>query len=86
MEEFKFVMKCFVFTVVLVVLMQVRVGGHSIEAYTFHWLRKSAVSQYVQSAAAGGVMALRNLGGTLKGSVNNAIAGYNEGSAEQASR
>ena len=56
MEELKFVLKCFLFTALLVVLMQVKVGGASIEAYSFHWLRKSTVSQYIQSVAAGGAM------------------------------
>jgi hypothetical protein len=85
-EEFKFVLKCLIFTAVLVVLMQVKVGRYSIEAYSFHWLRKSTVSQYVQGAAAGGAMALRNLMGTAKDGVSNAVAGFNEGSAEKAIR
>lgn len=86
MEDLKFVLKCFAFTAVLVILMQVRVSGHSIEAYTFHWLRKSTVSQYIQGAAAGGAMALRNLGSSVKSSVTQAANGFNEGSSERAIR
>lgn len=86
MEELKFVVKCFVFTMLLVVLMQVKVGGYSIEAYSFHWLRKSTVSQYIQSAAAGGAMALRNLGRSVKDGVVSTVDGYQEGAHEKAIR
>jgi hypothetical protein len=86
MEELKFVAKCFVFTMLLIVLMQVKVGGYSIEAHSFHWLRKSTVSQYIQSAAAGGAMALRNLGGAVKDGVASSVDGFKEGSAEKAVR
>ncbi|KYG66826.1 hypothetical protein AZI86_07255 [Bdellovibrio bacteriovorus] len=86
MEELKFVVKCFVFTMLLVVLMQVKVGGYSIEAHSFHWLRKSTISQYIQSAAAGGAMALRNLGRTVKDGVASTVDGYQEGAHEKAIR
>ena len=86
MEELKFVVKCLVFTMLLVVLMQVKVGGYSIEAHSFHWLRKSTVSQYIQSAAAGGAMALRNLGRTVKDGVANTVDGFQEGAHEKAIR
>lgn len=86
MEELKFVVKCFVFTALLIVVMQVRVGGYSIEAHSFHWLRKSTVSQYIQSAAAGGAMALRNLGRSVKDGVASTVDGYNEGAHEKAIR
>lgn len=86
MEELKFVVKCLVFTMLFVVLMQVKVGRTSIENYSFHWLRTSTVSQYIQSAAAGGAMALRNLGVSLKNAVNNTVNGYQEGSHQKAVR
>ncbi|MGZ3794011.1 MAG: hypothetical protein ACXVCP_16780 [Bdellovibrio sp.] len=86
MEELKFVIKCLFFTMLLVVLMQVKVGTSSIEAYSFRWLRQSTVSQYVQSAAAGGAMALRNLGRSLKDGVTNTVSGFKEGAHEKAVR
>lgn len=86
MEELKFVLKCFLFTALLVVLMQVKVGGASIEAYSFHWLRKSTVSQYIQSVAAGGAMAIRNLGGKVKEGVVSTVDGFQEGASEKAVR
>lgn len=86
MEELKFVVRCLVFTMLMVVIMQVKVGGYSIEAHSFHWLRKSTISQYIQSAAAGGAMALRNLGRTVKDGVASTIDGYQEGAHEKAIR
>ena len=86
MEELKFVLKCFLFTALLVVLMQVKVGGASIAAYSFHWLRKSTVSQYIQSVAAGGAMAIRNLGGKVKEGVASTVDGFQEGASEKAIR
>ncbi len=86
MEELKFVFKCFLFTSLMIVLMQVKVGGSSIESYTFRWLRTSSTSQFIQSAAAGGAMALRNLGVGLKDGVASTVDGFNEGAHEKAIR
>jgi len=86
MDELKFVLKCFAFTAILVVLMQVKVKGYSVEAYSFHWLRTSTVSQYIQSVAAGGAMALRNLGHSVKEGIASTVDGFNEGSSEKAIR
>ncbi len=86
MEELKFVLKCFCFTALLIVLMQVKVGGASIETHSFRWLQRSTVSQYIQSAAAGGAMALRNLGQTLKDGVASTVDGFQEGAHEKAIR
>ena len=86
MEELKFVIKCLCFTMLLVVLMQVKVAGASIESHSFQWLRTSTVSQYIQSAAAGGAMALRSFGKTLKDGVASTADGFNEGAHEKAVR
>ena len=86
MEEFKFVLKTIFFTMILIVLMQVKVGGASIEAYSFHWLRTSPVSQWVQSAAAGGAMALRNLTSHVKDGVASTVDGFRDGASTKAIR
>lgn len=86
MEELKFVLKCFCFTALLIVLMQVKVGGASIENHSFRWLQSSTVSQYIQSVAAGGAMALRSLGGSLKDGVAHTVDGFQEGAHEKAIR
>ncbi len=86
MEELKFVIKSLVFTMLLVIVMQVRVGQATIESHTFKWLRQSTVSQYIQSAAAGGAMGLRRLGISLKQSVSSTWSGMQEGAHEKAVR
>lgn len=86
MEELKFVLKCFAATSLLIVLMQVKVGGNSIESYSFRWLQHSTASQYIQSVAAGGVMAIRNLGFSLKKGVASTVDGFQEGAHEKAIR
>lgn len=86
MEELKFVLKTLAFTMVLIVLAQVKVGGATIESYTFRFLQKSTVSQYIQSAAAGGAMALKNLTVHVKDGVVSTVDGFQEGSHEKAVR
>lgn len=86
MEALKFVIKCFVFTMLMIVLMQVKVGNQSIESYSYRWLQSSTVSQYIQSAAAGGAMGLRNLARSLKDGVKNTVDGFQEGAHEKAIR
>lgn len=86
MEELKFVVKCLFFTMLVVVLMQVKVGTASIETHSFRWLQRSTASQYIQSAAAGGAMALRNLGKSLKAGFSSTVNGFEEGAHEKAVR
>ncbi len=84
MEELRFVVKCLMFTMLMVVLMQVKMGGATIEARAFSWLRTSSVSQYIQAAAAGGAMALRSLGSTVKEGISNTVDGFEQGAHEKA--
>lgn len=84
MEELKFVLKCFLFTALLVVLMQIKVGGSSVENHSFRWLQKSGVSQYVQSVAAGGAMALRRGFTATKNMVTSMTDGFHQGSEARA--
>ncbi len=86
MEELKFVLKTFAFTCLLIVLMQVKVGGASIESHSFRWLQHSTVSQWIQSAAAGGAMAIKNLSGHVKDGVVSTVDGFQEGAHEKAVR
>lgn len=86
MSEAIFVLKCLVFTAILVVFMQLKVGGATIEKRAYGWLQHSTVSQYVQSVAAGGVMALRNLGSSVKSAASTTASSFNEGAIEQAHR
>jgi len=84
MDALKFVLKCFFFTALLVVLMQIKVGGNTVENHSFRWLQKSGVSQYIQSVAAGGAMALRQGFTSTKHMVTNMVDGFHQGSEEKA--
>lgn len=86
MEELKFVLKSLFFTAAIVVLMQVKIGGDSIENQSFHWLQKSGVSQYIQSVAAGGAMALRQGFSSTKHMISNMADGFHQGSESKAIR
>ena len=86
MEELTFVVKSLVLTMILVMAMQIHVGSSTIESHTFRWLRHSTTSQYIQSAAAGGAMALRRLGGSVQESASSTWEGFQEGAHEKAAR
>lgn len=61
MTELMFTLKTLFFSIVLVTLMQIRVAGTTIEARAEDWLETSKVAHFVQGAAAGGVIAVRDL-------------------------
>ncbi len=86
MTEFVFAMKCLLSTITIVVMMQLKISGISVEDRAFHWFRKSQVSLYVQSVAAGGVAATKNLVVSVKDGIAGTFDSYKEGAAEQAGR
>jgi hypothetical protein len=86
MSELMFVIKSLVITAVLLVLMQVKIGHHSIEAYSEYYLTRSSASVYVQSVAAGGALALKNLAMSLKSAVTGTVDSYRQGSSAQAGK
>lgn len=59
MDEFKFVMKCFLFACLLVTLSQMQTEGVTIESKVEVFLLDSKPAQFMQSAAAGGVKAIK---------------------------
>lgn len=86
MSELFFVVKSLFLTVILVVAMQVKVGEASLEQYSQHWLQKSSVSIYIQSVAAGGALALKNLFFNVKSSVTGTVESYRQGAKAQAGK
>lgn len=86
MSEFIFVVKSLILTVLLVVFMQVKVGNSSLEGYSQAWLQRSSVSIYIQSVAAGGALALKNLFFSVKNGVTGTVDSYRQGSKDQAGR
>ena len=68
MSELLFTLKTFVFAAILVALMQIRVSGQTIESKAEQWLETSKVAHYLQSSAAGGVLAVKDLYRSVVGS------------------
>jgi hypothetical protein len=86
MSELMFVIKSLVITAVLTMFMQVRVGNSSLEQQSQWFLQRSPASVYVQSVAAGGALALRNLFTSVKNGVTGSVDSYRQGSKAQAGR
>lgn len=84
MSELLFVIKSFVFTMAIIVLMQVKVGNASIERHSQWFLQKSEASLYVQSVAAGGALALKNLFFSVKSGVMDTADSFRQGSRSRA--
>jgi len=57
MSDVMFVIKCLVVTLVIVVLLQIRVGQRTLEGHTMAWLHHSSVTQHLQDVAEGAVKA-----------------------------
>lgn len=61
MTEFNFALKTFAAAALILTLMQIRVSGSSVERHMEGWLENSKVAHFVQGAAAGGVLAAKDL-------------------------
>lgn len=59
MEEFKFVLKCFLISCVVVVFSQTRISGETLENKAFVFLQHSDTAQWVRDAADGGIKFIR---------------------------
>lgn len=54
MSELIFVIKCFIYTILITLLMQVKISGVSVEARLNRLLTDSRVTAYLQDASDGG--------------------------------
>ena len=61
MDELKFVLRCFLFSCLLLMLSQVKADGVTYEARVQTFLVNSEVAFFVQDAAAGGVKAIKKV-------------------------
>ena len=61
MGDLFFVLKTFIGTFLLVVLLQVKVGQETIEYHVMNWIHDSPMTEPIQEAARGGVVAFREL-------------------------
>jgi hypothetical protein len=60
MDEFKFVLRCLVFTAALMFISQYKINHETLEAKAQHFLVDSPTAQNLRDVAAGGVMFIQN--------------------------
>ena len=73
MDEFKFVLRCFVFACLLLMFSQVKTDGVTYEARIQNFLMNSEVAFFMQDAAAGGVKAIKKALLTSKAVISDKI-------------
>jgi hypothetical protein len=83
MEEFKYGLKILAASFAIVLAMQIKVSGGTVEEHTENWLRTSSAPMYLQKVADGAALAIRNAVHSISNYTNHAL-GANEG--QRASR
>lgn len=83
MSELFFVLKVLVITAAMTTLMQVRMAGHTIEEHAYHAFTRSPAAVWIQSVAAGGALAVVNVGKSVKNGIAGTVDGFQEGAREQ---
>lgn len=83
MSEFFYVLKVFILTAAVTMLLQMRVGGSTLEARTDRFLTRSDVALWLQSAASGGAQGLTNLSRRVKDTITSKSDSFNEEAREQ---
>ncbi|AZZ35363.1 hypothetical protein CIK05_00605 [Bdellovibrio sp. qaytius] len=73
MEEFKFVLKCFLISCVIVIFSQTRISGETLENKAFVFLQHSETAQWVRDAADGGIRMIRQGTEITKNFVNDKL-------------
>jgi hypothetical protein len=61
MNDFLFFIKAFLLTLVLVLLLQIRIGEQTVEAHTMGWVQSSVVVTPLNHAAQGAAKIVRDL-------------------------
>lgn len=70
MDEFKFIFKSFLATLALVALMQIKVGGHTIEGRAYQILAHSQIAGFLNHVAKGAVQLGRQATSYLEQKIN----------------
>jgi hypothetical protein len=78
MSDFIFVVKCFIYTLVIAFLMQIKVSGISIEARAEHYLKGSQLTEYLQDASRGGARLLQDGYSRAKDFVSDSTRAFRE--------
>ena len=70
MRDVIFILKSFLITSIIVILLQLKVGGGTVEDHTIIWLENSLITRPLHYVVAGGVAVTRDLWFTVTGNVN----------------
>jgi hypothetical protein len=60
MADLFFVVKTFLFTLALIVLMQIKIGEYTVEERTHTWIQESAIHSTLTKVAVGAVTAMKD--------------------------
>jgi hypothetical protein len=62
MSEIINTIKTFIATIIIIMLLQIKVGDRTIENISYNWIQKSSVTGWLQGVAAGGVIVIQKAG------------------------
>ena len=74
MDEFKFVMKCFLFATIIVLFSQMKTNDETLETRAEIFLQDSPVAHYIQQSAEGGAKVLNQTFQTAKSFLKRKMA------------
>jgi hypothetical protein len=83
MDEVKFCLKSLFAAVLVVLLLQIHVGGETLETHAHNWIQTSTVSHYLEKVAGGATLVIRNTGKSVSQFAGQAFGG---GETQKASR
>lgn len=75
MLEVGSLIKSFVFSILIVFCLQIRLGGETLENHVLEWMHSSKIVGTFQDVAAGGVVLLQDAGRASKKFINETING-----------
>ncbi len=75
MSELFFVFKTFIITLVLILVMQIKIGKTTLETQSLRWLRDSVAVDGLRGVAEGAVAVSTKAWGFLSASISGAVAG-----------
>jgi hypothetical protein len=85
MSELFFVVKTFIFSVIVVFLMQIKIGQSTIEQRSMKWIQQSDVVESLQAVAEGAVLAARQGAKTVSDLANGKIGSSEKKTAHSSS-
>lgn len=79
MDEFKFVLKCFLFSCLLLTFTQLKMNGLTVEARIQNSLLNTTVADFLNQTAAGGVKLIKNISESMQQTVHRWMNSSNQG-------